>query len=109
MLSQPLKGQKAVVTGASSGIGEAVALALGAAGAAVLVNYVGASDPAERVVKKIQGSGSDAMAVRADVSRESEVQAMFRQLRDAWGTVDILVNNAGLQQDAPVHEMTLAQ
>jgi glucose 1-dehydrogenase len=106
---QPLKGQKALVTGANSGIGEGVALALGEAGAAVVVNYVSQPEAASRVVDKIKAGGAEAMAIRADVSREDEVQAMFREMFDAWGTIDILVNNAGLQKDAAFPEMTLAQ
>ncbi len=106
---KPLKNQKALVTGANSGIGEACALALGAAGADVVVNYVSGPEEAERVVALIKQSGSRAIAVRADVSREDEVQAMFAQMLKEYGTIDILVNNAGLQRDARFHEMTLEQ
>ena len=106
---KPLKNQKALVTGASSGIGEACALALGAAGADVVVNYRSNLDEANRVVAAIERSGSKAIAVRADVSREDEVQAMFAEMLKQFGTIDILVNNAGLQRDAPFHEMTLDQ
>jgi glucose 1-dehydrogenase len=104
-----LEGQRALVTGANSGIGEGVAKALAEAGAMVAVNYVSAPDQAQRVVEEIVAAGNRALAVRADVSREQEVEAMFAQLVDAWGSVDILVNNAGLQRDAPLHEMTLEQ
>src|SRR5437764_7903953 len=106
---QPLTNQKALVTGANSGIGEACALALGAAGADVVVNYRSDPNEADRVVETIERSGSNAIAVRADVSREDEVQAMFAEMRKRFGTIDILVNNAGLQRDAPSHEMTLEQ
>lgn len=106
---KPLKNQKALVTGANSGIGEACALALGAAGADVLVNYVSHPEEADRVVKCLEESGRRALAVRADVSREDEVQAMFAQMLKEFGTIDILVNNAGLQRDARFHEMTLEQ
>ncbi|PZR73922.1 MAG: sugar dehydrogenase [Chthoniobacterales bacterium] len=106
---KPLKNQKALVTGANSGIGEACALALGAAGADIVVNYVSRPEEAERVVGLIKQSGSRALAVRADVSREDEVQAMFAQMLKEFGTIDILVNNAGLQRDARFHEMTLEQ
>jgi glucose 1-dehydrogenase len=109
MDTRPLRGQKALVTGASSGIGEAVARALGAAGAAVVVNYAANPEAARRTVEAIQAAGSDARAIRADVSREAEVQAMFREMLDAWGTIDILVNNAGLQRDAAFPDMTLEQ
>ncbi len=109
MFYQPLKGQKALVTGANSGIGEGVALALGAAGAAVVVNYVSNPEGALAVAEKIKAGGTDAVAIRADVSKEAEVQAMFQDMYRAWGTIDILVNNAGLQRDAPFPEMTLEQ
>lgn len=106
---QPLKGQKALVTGGNSGIGEGCALALGAAGAAVVVNYHSNPEEAERVVAAIKESGSEAIAIAADVSKEADVQAMFSQAIKHFETLDILVNNAGLQQDAPLHEMTLKQ
>jgi glucose 1-dehydrogenase len=104
-----LKGQAALVTGASSGIGEAVAIALGAAGADVVVNYVSSPETAEAVAEKIRAGGSKAIAIKADVSKEDEVQAMFAQMFAEFGTIDILVNNAGLQKDAPFHEMTIGQ
>src|ERR1700719_1883886 len=106
---KPLKNQKALVTGANSGIGEACALALGAAGADVVVNYYSNPEEAERVVDEIQRSGERAIAFPADVSREAEVRAMFAEMMKQFGTIDILVNNAGLQRDAPFDEMTLEQ
>ncbi|HEV8617511.1 MAG TPA: glucose 1-dehydrogenase [Methylomirabilota bacterium] len=106
---RPLQGQIALVTGASSGIGAGVAFALGAAGAAVAVNYVVDPAAAEAVVDRIRAGGGEAMALRADVSREDDVRGMFGALLAGWGTIDILVNNAGVQQDAPFTEMTLAQ
>ena len=109
MPAEPLRGQKAVVTGASSGIGEAIARALAAAGASVVVNYVRDRDGAARVVADIERAGGTAMAVRADVSHEDDVTAMFETVLSAWSSVDILVNNAGLQRDAPATEMTLEQ
>jgi glucose 1-dehydrogenase len=104
-----LRGQKALVTGASSGIGKAVAVALGRAGADVAINYVSGPEDAEAVAAEVRLCGSQAMIFRADVSREEEVQAMFKAVCDQWGTVDILVNNAGIQKDSAFHEMTLAQ
>jgi glucose 1-dehydrogenase len=106
---KPLRNQKALVTGANSGIGEACATALGAAGAAVVVNYVTHPEDAERVVQAIRGAGGEAIAIRADVSREDEVHAMFAEMLKTFGTIDILVNNAGLQRDAPFQDMTLEQ
>jgi glucose 1-dehydrogenase len=104
-----LEGQTAIVTGASSGIGKAIAIELGKAGANVIVNYVTDPPPAEEVVATVEAEGSHAVAVKADVSREAEVQAMFAEAKEEFGTVDILVNNAGLQSDAPFCDMTLAQ
>jgi glucose 1-dehydrogenase len=104
-----LKGQKALVTGANSGIGRAIAIALGAAGADVAVNYVVDEPAAQEVVDTIVAAGSRAIAIKADVSSESEVQAMFQQMYKEFGTIDILVNNAGLQRDAPFDQMSLAQ
>ena len=104
-----LKGQAALVTGASSGIGEAVAVALGAAGADVVFNYISSPESAEAVAEKIRAGGSRAIAIKADVSKEDEVQGMFAQMLAEFGTIDILVNNAGLQKDAPFHEMTIEQ
>lgn len=106
---QPLKGQKALVTGANSGIGEGVARALAAAGADVVVNYVSRPEDAERVVTDLKTRGVTAMAIRADVSREAEVRSMFQEMIAAWGTIDILVSNAGLQRDAALVDMTLEQ
>jgi glucose 1-dehydrogenase len=106
---KPLKNQKALVTGANSGIGEACALALGAAGADVVVNYVAHLEEAERAVRSIQESGSRAFAFQADVSREDQVQAMFAEMMKQLGTIDILVNNAGLQRDSSFQDMTLEQ
>jgi len=104
-----LLGQKALVTGASSGIGRAIALSLGDAGADVVINYVSDEDKAEALAEEIRGKGSRALALRADVSDETQVHAMFGSMVKELGTIDILVNNAGLQQDAPFHELTLAQ
>jgi glucose 1-dehydrogenase len=104
-----LKGQKALVTGANSGIGKAVAIALGQAGADVVVNYLRGDDAAQAVVTTIAAAGSNALALQADVSQEQQVQQMFRKMVDAFGTIDILVNNAGLQQDSAFDKMTLEQ
>ena len=103
-----LVGQKALVTGASSGIGKAIAIALGQAGADVVVNYVSAPQVAEEVVEEIRVSGSQAYAHRADVSNEDQVREMFQKMFEEMGTIDILVNNAGVQKDSPFDEMTLA-
>lgn len=104
-----LEGQRALVTGSNSGIGEAILRGLAEAGAAVVLNYVSNDERAEMIVDEIRQAGGQAIAIKADVSKEDEVQAMFRQACAAFGSIDILVNNAGLQKDAPLHEMTLAQ
>jgi glucose 1-dehydrogenase len=104
-----LLGQKALVTGASSGIGRAIAHSLGEAGADVVINYVSDEDKAEALAAEIRAKGSRALTLRADVSDESQVRAMFGAMLEELGTIDILVNNAGLQQDAPFHDLTLAQ
>jgi glucose 1-dehydrogenase len=103
-----LVGQKAIVTGANSGIGRAVAIALGGAGADVVVNYISREEEAGKVVEDVRRCGSKAFAHRADVSSEAEVQGMFARAVETFGAVDIVVNNAGLQKDAPFDELTLA-
>ncbi|MGF1508220.1 MAG: SDR family oxidoreductase [Myxococcota bacterium] len=102
-----LKGQTAIVTGASSGIGEGVAYALGEAGANIVVNYASSQGPAEEAAEKLRGMGVQASIFKADVSSEADVQAMFAHAVETYGTVDILVNNAGLQKDALIGDMTL--
>jgi glucose 1-dehydrogenase len=104
-----LEGQPALVTGANSGIGKAVALGLAASGADVVVNYIVDSAAAEEVAHQIEAGGRRALAIKADVSREDEVQAMFATAVDHFGTLHIAVNNAGLQRDAPLLDMTIEQ
>ena len=106
---QVLAGQVALVTGANSGIGKAVAIGLGKAGADVIVNYVADATSAEAVAEEIEAAGNRAVAVKADISKEAEVQAMFRRAIERFGTLHILVNNAGLQRDSTFAEMTLEQ
>lgn len=108
-MNQKLSGQTALVTGANSGIGAGVAKSLGQAGANVVINYVSKPEVAEAMVQEIKSYGVDALAIQADVSKEDQVQAMFAQTVDHFGTLDILVSNAGLERNAPFHEMTLAQ
>lgn len=103
-----LKGQSALVTGANSGIGKAVAIALGNDGANVVVNYVTHPEAADEVVTEIKNNGGNAIALQADVSKEDQVQNMFQEMYKVFGTIDILVNNAGLQKDSKFTEMSLA-
>ena len=107
-INKVLRGQKALVTGASSGIGKAVALSLAHAGADVVVNYASRPEAAEVVVKEASRCGANVFAHRANVAKEDEVQAMFQKMIQEFGTIDILVNNAGLQKDAPIDQMSLA-
>lgn len=104
-----LKGQKALVTGANSGIGKATAIGLGRAGADVVVNYVADQESAEAVVREITSFGVRAAAYEADVSQEDQVVAMVDRMVREFGTIDIMVANAGLQRDSAFTEMTLAQ
>jgi glucose 1-dehydrogenase len=104
-----LAGQPALVTGANSGIGKAVALGLAAAGADVVINYVTDPAAAEEVAHAIEAMGRRALTIKADVSREDEIAAMFAKAVDHFGTLHIVVSNAGLQRDAPFDQMTLEQ
>ena len=104
-----LTAQPALVTGANSGIGRAVALGLAQAGADVVVNYVNHPEAADAVVRDIQAMGRRAIAVQADVSKEDEVERMFATAIQAFGTLHIVVSNAGLQRDSAYDEMTLEQ
>jgi glucose 1-dehydrogenase len=106
---RPLEGQTALVTGASSGIGARIAVALAVAGAQVGVNYSRSEEGAQRVAAEIVGTGGQAITLKADVSQEDQVLAMFDALRDSFGTIDILVSNAGIQKDAAFADMTLDQ
>ena len=108
-VNKVLVGQKALVTGAGSGIGAAVATALAQAGADVVINYVTKEEQAEAVAEEIRtASRSRVVTHRADVSKEDQVQRMFECMLEEFGTIDILVNNAGIQRDSPFDEMSLA-
>ncbi|KAM1397609.1 hypothetical protein ACFX2I_015164 [Malus domestica] len=98
-----------IVTGASRGIGKAVALALGKSGCKVLVNYARSSKEAEQVSKEIEASGGQALTFGGDVSKEEDVTAMIKTVVDAWGTVDVLVNNAGITRDGLLMRMKKSQ
>jgi 3-oxoacyl-[acyl-carrier protein] reductase len=96
----------AIVTGASKGIGAAIARGLAAEGAAVVVNYSASRTLAERVVADITSRGGKAIAVQADVSKAGEVEALFAATKKAFGGLDVLVNNAGVYRFAPLEEIT---
>ncbi len=103
-----LAGQKALVTGANSGIGAGIARALAEAGAAVAINYVTNPDQTEELLEDIRDEGGTAIDAPGDVSDEQQVRTVFEQVNDAFGELDILVTNAGVRRPAPVYEMTLA-
>jgi len=101
-----LTGKVAVVTGASKGIGAAIAKAFAAEGAAVVVNYASSREGADRVVADIAAKGGKAIAVQGDVSKAADVQRLFADAKKAFGSLDILVNNAGVYRFAPIEEVT---
>src|SRR5690242_3722080 len=101
-----LKGKVAIVTGASKGIGAGIAKSLGAAGAAVVVNYASSKEGADRVVAEITGKGGRAVAVQADVSRADDVRRLFEETKEAFGSLDVLVNNAAVYQFGPLEAVT---
>jgi glucose 1-dehydrogenase len=104
-----LEGQRALVTGASSGIGRAIALAFGHAGARVVVNYHANAAKAEAVVAAIRDDGTEAIAAHGDVGKPEDCVALFDAARERFGGIDIVVANAGIQRDAAFTDMTLAQ
>jgi 3-oxoacyl-[acyl-carrier protein] reductase len=104
-----LAGKVAVVTGASKGIGAAIAKALGAEGASVVVNYASSREGAERVVKEIESRGGRAVAVQGDVAKAADVKRLFAEAKKAYGHVDVLVNNAGVFDFAPIEGVTEAE
>src|SRR5258708_1981406 len=101
-----LTGKVAIVTGASKGIGAAIAIALAEAGAEVAVNYSSGKTGADRVISEIIGSGGKAVAIRADVSRAGEVKRMFEETQKSFGSIDGLVNNAGVFRFDPFEAIT---
>jgi 3-oxoacyl-[acyl-carrier protein] reductase len=105
-MSKKLNGKVAVVTGASKGIGAAIARQLAAEGAAVVVNYSSSKDGADRVVAEITGSGGKAVAVQADVAKEADVRRLFADAKKAFGRLDVLVNNAGVYEFLPLEAVT---
>jgi 3-oxoacyl-[acyl-carrier protein] reductase len=105
-MSKKLAGKVAVVTGASKGIGAAIAKHLAAEGAAVVVNYSSSKEGAERVVAEITGNGGKAVAVQANVAKQADIRRLFSATREAFGRLDVLVNNAGIYEFAPLESIT---
>jgi 3-oxoacyl-[acyl-carrier protein] reductase len=106
MNTKKLVGKVAVVTGASKGIGADIAKHLAAEGAAVVVNYAGSKEGADRVVDEITKRGGKAIAAQADVSKKADIERLFAATKKAFGQLDILVNNAGVYQFAPIEAVT---
>jgi len=104
--SKKLAGKVAVVTGASKGIGAAIAKELGAEGAAVVVNYASSKAGADKVIAGITSSGGKTIAVQADVAKKTDIKRLFAQTKKAFGRLDILVNNAGIYQNVPLGQIT---
>ena len=105
-MSQKLKGQVAIVTGASKGIGSAIAKQLAAEGASVVVNYSSSKEGADKVVSEITAKGGKAVAVGANLSKKSDIDKLFSETKKAYGRLDILVNNAGIYDFAPLENFT---
>src|SRR5262249_14098188 len=108
MMSDKLKRRVAIVTGASKGIGAAIAEHLAGEGAAVAVNYASSKEGADRVVAEITGKGGRAIAVQADVAKQADIRRLFAETRKAFGPPDILVNNAGVYEFSPIDNVTEA-
>jgi 3-oxoacyl-[acyl-carrier protein] reductase len=106
MKTQKLSGKVAIVTGASKGIGTAIARALAGEGAAVVVNYSSSRDSAERLVEELAEAGGRAVAVQANMAKSADVERLFAEAKAALGPVDILVNNAGIYQPGPIGSIT---
>jgi glucose 1-dehydrogenase len=106
--NQRLKGQSALITGANSGIGQAIAIEMAKEGAQVAINYISNEDVTQQMIDEIRSFGGVAIGIKADVSKEDQVKAMFTQMISAFGTIDILVNNAGIQKDSDLADMSLA-
>ncbi len=104
--SKKLAGKVAVVTGASKGIGASIAQALGAEGAAVVVNYSSSTPDGERVAKEITAMGGKAVALQANMSKPEEIERLFAKSKEIFGRVDILVNNAGIYEFSPLENVT---
>lgn len=106
-MSQKLNGKVAIITGASKGIGAAIAKQFGAEGAAVVVNYSSSKEAAEKVVSEIVGKGGKAVAVHANMSKPADITRLFAETKKAFDKVDILVNNAGIYEFAPLEQITV--
>ncbi|PFG12103.1 glucose 1-dehydrogenase [Bacillus sp. es.036] len=107
MVYKELHGKVAIVTGAASGLGKAIAIRFGKEGMKVVVNYLSKEEEATKVVEEIKSSGGEAIAVQADVSKEADVERLITAAHKSYGTLNVMMNNAGIQKEIPSHEMTL--
>ena len=105
-MSQKLANKVAVVTGASKGIGAAIAKSLAAEGATVVVNYSSSKPGADQVVAEIEAAGGKAVALHGNMSQGEDIERLFAEVRERFGKIDVLVNNAGIYEFAPVEEVT---
>ena len=106
MTEKDLEGKVALVTGASRGLGKAIALKLAALGSRVVVNYASSEEEAKKVVGEIKSQGGEAMLVKANVADAQTVKAMVKEIAGTWGKIDILVNNAGITRDSLLLRMS---
>jgi len=106
-MSKKLEGKVALVTGASKGIGASIATHLANEGAKVIVNYSSSKTEADKVVNDIKAKGGQAVALQANVARESDIRRLFADSKKAFGTIDILVNNAGIYEFLPLEDITV--
>ena len=106
MESKELDGKISLVTGASRGLGKAIAIKLAAMGSKIVVNYTANEEQANNVVKEIESKGGEAIAIKADVSDSDAVKVMTREIVDKWGKIDILINNAGITKDNLILRMS---
>jgi 3-oxoacyl-[acyl-carrier protein] reductase len=104
--NKKLTGKTAVVTGASKGIGAAIAKHLAAEGAAVVINYASSKTGAESVVREVTSNGGKAVAVQADMSKKGDIERLFAEAKRVFDTIDVLVNNAGIYEFAPIEAVT---
>ena len=106
---EDLKDKVVIITGGNSGIGKATSERFGREGSKVVIGYLDHVEEAEKVVQYIKDAGSDAIAIKADVSIEEDIQNLIQKTHEKFGRIDVLINNAGFEKPIPTHEMSLAE